>query len=309
MQRIIFFIALAMLAAVDSKAQFELMPEVSNSDYGLIRTNLTFGYDHTFGSVPDNVTGRVSYQIVNKQWLKFSANARFNTIWSNFEDSQLKVPDKDAPVEEPLDAWGIGMNGNHVYGSVGFTAMGFVPLFGHPLAVVAMGNVEWSSHCFGRWSGAIGGIYLFKVTKDTQFGVGPVFLLHTSSKIPVLPFIVYRHRFSEKVALNIYGGLFGVEVAMSPKDHLVAGADIDVRSFYFKPGIEGWPATTRFTMALFRPNIKYRRKLFPNFYGELEAGVAFKISGRITGAAGTREYLQFTEKPAFFVKAGLSYSL
>lgn len=293
-------ILLFCLSWQDIRAQFDLMPPVQESGYGLVRTNLTFAYDHTFGAVPDNISGQVSYQLVKKPFLTFSANARFNTIWANFESSQLS---------QNLDPWDIGMNGNHLYGSVGFTATGFLPLFGHPLALFAVGNAEWSSHCFGRISGLFAGIYMFKLTKNTQIGAGPLFMINTASKIPVFPVFVLRHKFSDKLALNLYGGLFGLEFKPWANDKFVFGADIDVRSFYFKPDVEGWPDKCRFTMTLARPYLKYERRIMRNFYGNIQTGIAIKMSGRVTSATKSHRYLDFNENPAFFLKATLSYSL
>lgn len=296
----LFLIMLLAMACPQARAQFDIMPAVQESGYGLVRTNLTFAYDHTFGAVPDNIMGRVSYQFVKKPYLTFSANARFNTIWANFDCSQLS---------QDLDPWDIGMNGNHLYGSVGFTATGFLPLFGHPLAVFTVGNAEWSSHCFGRISGLLAGIYMFKLTDDTQIGAGPLFMINTASKIPVFPVFVLRHKFSEKLAFNLYGGLFGLELKPWENGKFVFGADLDARSFYFKPGVEGWPEKCRFTMTLFRPYLKYERRIMRNFYGDIQAGVAIKMSGRVTSATKSHRYLDFNENPAFFIKASLSYSL
>lgn len=300
MTRALTAILLICLCALNVRAQFDLMPPVQESGYGMVRTNLAVEYDHTFGAVPDNIMSRVSYQVVKKPYLTFSANARFNNLWANLKDSQL---------DHPYDAWGIGLNGNHLYGSVGFTATGFLPLFGHPLALFAVGNAEWSSHCFGRVSGLIAGVYLFKLTEDTQIGAGPLFMINTASKIPVFPVFVFRHKFSEQLALNLYGGLFGVEFKPTANDKFVFGADLDVRSFYFKPDTEGLPDKCRFTMTLFRPNLKYERRLYRNFYGSVQAGVAFKLSGRVTAATGSKRYIDFSERPALFLKASVSYSL
>jgi hypothetical protein len=299
--KIPFITILALLAVVlPAYPQFDMIQPVDESGYGLVKTNLTFSYDHTFGAVPDNINGRVSYQFVNKPFLKFTANARFNTLWANFEDSRLS---------EPLDAWGIGLNGNHYYGSFGFTALGFLPVFGKPLAMLATGNAEWSNHCFGRISGLFGAVYLLRLNKTTQFGIGPVVLIHTASSFPVFPCIIYRHRFNKNLALNIYGGIFGLEFNPTPDDLIVFGADLDARSFYFKPHKEGWPDKCRFTMTLFRPGLKYKRRLAKNFYGEIGAGVGFKMSGRVTGATKSKRYLDFDEDPSFFLKATVSYSL
>lgn len=300
MRNYIVISLLLLLSVVPCKAQFDMMPAVQESGYGLVRTNLTVGYDHTFGAVPDNLSAGVSYQFVKKRWLTFSANARFNTLWSNLKDSQLS---------EPYDAWGIGLNGNHTYGSVGFTASAMLPLFGHPLATFVIGNAEWSSHCFGRISGIVAGVYMFKLDKNTQMGVGPLFLVHTSSKIPVFPVFIIRHKFSERLALNFYGGIFGIELKPTDNDKLVFGADVDTRSFYFKPGVEELPDKCRFTMTLFRPYLKYERRIATNFYGSVQTGVAFKLSGRVTSATKSKRYIDFDEDPAFFLKASVSYSL
>lgn len=291
---------LLILCCLPAFCQLEMIEPVNNSDYGMVKTNLTFGYDHQFGAVPDNITGQVSYQIVKKPFLTFSVNGRVNTLWANFERDQLS---KD------LDPWDIGLSGNHSYGSFGFTATGFLPLFGKPLALLAIGSAEWSKHCFGRISGLVGGAYIFNMTKDTQIGLGSLFMINTASKIPVIPVIIYRHRFDERFAINVYGGLFALEYKPWDKGMLKLAADLDVRSFYFKPEVEGWPKKCRFTMTSLRPAVKYRHQLARNFYGEAQMGVGFKISGRVSGVTGKARYLDFSERPSLFLKAVLSYAL
>ena len=280
--------------------QIDMIEPVNQSGYGMVKTNITLGYDRAFGSVPDNITAKVSYQIVNKPYLTFSANARMNTLWANFDSSHFS---------KEMDAWDIGLNGNHSYGSFGFTATGFLPLFGKPLALLAIGNAEWSNHCFGRVSGLVGGVYLLKLTSETQFGIGMLGMINTSSKIPVFPVFIYRHRFDSKLAINIYGGLFGLEYRVDENNMLTLGADLDVRSFYFRPHVDGWPDKCRFTMTSLRPALKFKHRFFGNFYGEAQAGVSFKISGRVSGVTGRARYLDFSEKPSFFLKAILSYAL
>lgn len=230
-----------------------MIEPVNQSGYGMVKTNITLGYDRAFGSVPDNITAKVSYQIVNKPYLTFSANARMNTLWANFDSSHFS---------KEMDAWDIGLNGNHSYGSFGFTATGFLPLFGKPLALLAIGNAEWSNHCFGRVSGLVGGVYLLKLTSETQFGIGMLGMINTSSKIPVFPVFIYRHRFDSKLAINIYGGLFGLEYRVDENNMLTLGADLDVRSFYFRPHVDGWPDKCRFTMTSLRPALKFKHRFF-----------------------------------------------
>lgn len=285
---------------LSARAQIEGLPPVGESDYGVVRTNVNASYDHTFGAVPDNFTSRISYRLLNLPFLSVTVNSRFNTLWSNLKDSQL---------EPEEDAWGSGLNGSHTYGSFGFTALGFLPPREHPVAVMLQVNSEYSSHCFGRISGLAGAVCLFKLTPDTQLGAGAVFIIHTSSSVPVLPMIIFRHRFNPRLALGIYGGLFNLDYNLDTKSVLSLNGTLDTRSFYFKPHVEYWPEKCRFTMTLFRAGVRYKREVALNIFVEAEAGVAFKTSGRVTSATKSHAYMKFHERPASYLKASVSWSL
>lgn len=281
-------------------AQIEGLPPVGESDYGVVKTNVTASYDHTFGAVPDNLTSRISYQLINLPFVSLTVNARFNTLWSNLKDYQLS---------KPVDAWEVGMNGNHTYGSFGFTALGFLPPKEHPIAVLLQGNAEWSNHCFGRISGLAGAAYIFKLTKNTQFGAGFVALINTSSFLPVLPMIIFRHRFNSRVSMGLYGGLFNVDYNLDQKSVVSLNGTLDTRCFYFQPHYGEWPEKCRFTMSLFRVGVRYKRELATNIYLEGEVGVALKTSGRVTSATHSHSYLKFTESPSTYLKATFSWAL
>lgn len=295
-----FMVIFCFCLSLTCRGQFDLPQPVRESGYGLLKTNVTFRYDHAFGALPDNLTGKITYQVVDKPYLKFSINSIFNNLWANFDNSQLAGN---------RDAWKINLNGNHTLGSFGFTALGFVPVNKKPLALLLIGNVEWSTHCFGRFSGLAGVAYILKMSERTQFGVGPMVMLHTSSSFPILPGVIYKHSFNDKFAINIYGGIFGLEYNPSENDLIAIGSNIDVRSFYFKPHVAEWPKRCRFTMTMFQPLLKYKHRFYGNFYGEAQCGVSFKIGSQVTGASSTHNYMKVKEGPAFFIKAGVSYSL
>lgn len=94
------------------------------------------------------------------------------------------------------------------------------------------------------------------------------------------------------------------------KDNLLSvGADIDVKGFYFKPCDESLPEICRFTYTSFRPGIKYRVRLKRNFYFDAQVGVALKMSCRVNGRTGSREYFDCRQGASPFFQAGVSYSL
>ncbi len=170
-------------------------------------------------------------------------------------------------------------------------------------------NTEWGSGGFERISGTVMGVIMLRANRRTQFGIGPLVMINTTSKIPAFLIFMYRHRFNEKLALNFYGGMFGVDYNPNKNSLLSAGADIDVKGFYFKPNHENLPNVCRFTYISFRPTVKYRVRLRPNLYFEAQGGVAIKMSCRVNGRNGTKEYFDCNQKPAPFLQGGISYSL
>ncbi len=192
---------------------------------------------------------------------------------------------------------------------LGATASVRTKLFGKPVMGIAMLNTEWAVGGFERISGTIMGMIMLKATQSTQFGIGPLAMINTTSKIPAFLVFVYRHRFNEKLALNLYGGMFGLDYNPNRNNLLSIGADIDVKGFYFKPKQEDLPEMCRFTYTSFRPMIKYRLRLRQNFYLDVQGGVALPMSCRVNGKNGSKEYFECNQKPSPFLQGGISYSL
>ena len=67
--------------------------------------------------------------------------------------------------------------------------------------------------------------------RNTQFGIGPLVLINSTTKVPAFIVFRYRHRFSDYIALNLYGGMFGLDYTPSNSYLITIGGDIDVRSF------------------------------------------------------------------------------
>lgn len=150
---------------------------------------------------------------------------------------------------------------------------------------------------------------MLKADRNTQFGLGPLVLVNTNSKIPAFPVFMYRHRINGQWLINLYGGMFGVDYTPTKDDLIAVGADVDVKSFYFRPGVSGLPDRCRYSRASFRPMVKYRRRLIPNFYFEMLGGVSVKMSSKVSGITGTTEYMEVKEKTSPFLQTNISYAL
>lgn len=266
----------------------------------MVKTNISVQGDQTWGAVSTGFGARVSYEAYRNRWLTVSANLKYNSINVDFDEGDLS--NGYSPEE-------LGLNDIHVMSQAGATATAKTKLFGKALMGIAMLNTEWGIGGFDRISATFMGMILLRSTRNTQFGIGPLVMVNTTSKLPAFLVFMYRHRFNEKLALNLYGGIFGLEFHPNPNNLLSVGADIDVKGFYFKPKHEDLPRICRFTYTSFRPMVKYRARLRPNFFVDVQAGYALKMSCRVNGKNGTKEYFDCAQRPAPFVQAGISYSL
>lgn len=291
---------LVVLTALAARAQSQADVNVSEGGYGMVKTNITVGADHTWGAVRDGFAARVAYEAYKKGWLTVSANARYNSLKVDFDEGALS--NGYSPSE-------LGLNDVHIMAQLGATATARTTIFGRPFMGIAMLNTEWGVGGLDRVSGTAMGIVMLRANRDTQFGLGPLVMVNTTSKIPAFLIFMYRHRFNDRLAINLYGGMMGLDYNPNRNNLLSIGADIDVKGFYFKPHHESLPKVCRFTYTSFRPMVKYRVRLRQNFYLDAQGGVALKMSCRVNGRNGTKEYFDCAQKCAPFLQAGLSYSL
>lgn len=281
-------------------AQTESDIRVSEGGYGLVRTNVTTTYDHTWGRLSDGFAARVSYEFMKKKHFTLSGNFKYTSVTTDFLSSDLDVS---------YNPQAIGLNGIHTMEQLGATATAKTTFLGKPFIGVAMLNSEWGIGGFNRVSATVMAMIMLKANRSTQFGIGILGMVNTTSSIPVFPVFIYRHRFNDKWRLNLYGGMLGVDFTPSMADLLSIGADIDVKSFYFKPHAVGLPKNCRFTQTDFRPSLKYRRRLIPNLFFDFQSGYAFNMKTRVNGVNGTKEYIILSQSPHPFVQASVSYSL
>lgn len=296
--RLVFLVFIVMSLRLYAQSESDI--QVSEGGYGLVRTNITITYDHTFGKVTDGFNGRVSYEFLKKKHVSLSGNFIHSSITAKFNKSDLNVN---------LEPDAIRLNGTHTMEQLGITVTANTRVLGKPLMGLGMVNSEWGKGGANRISAVMTAIMMLKTSRNTQFGIGLLGMINTTSKIPVFPVFVYRHRFNRMWLLNLYGGMFGVDYTPTANDLLAIGADINVKSFYFRPQEPALPSTCRYTQTNFRPMLKYRRKLIPNLFFDIQGGYALNMKTRVNGVNGTKEYIEISQKPHPFFQASVSYAL
>ena len=174
---------------------------------------------------------------------------------------------------------------------------------------MAMINSEWDEGGFARVSGIAMGLIMLRVNRNTQFGIGPMVMVNTCSKLPAFLIFMYRHRFNDKWLINLYGGMFGIDYNPTKNNLISIGADIDVKAFYFKPNDASLPTKCRFTSTSFRPMIKYRRRLIQNLYFDFQGGISMKMSCKINGVSNSKELINCNQKAYPFLQTSVSFAL
>lgn len=286
--------------ALKLSAQTQADVNVSEGGYGLVKTNLNMSYDHGFGAIQDGFSARASYEFFRNKKFTVTANARYSSSEVSFTDSDLS---------NDYNPLAINLNGTHLLGQVGLTSTIKTRIFNRPIMAMAMINSEWSEGGFARVSGIAMGLIMLRANRNTQFGIGPMVMVNTCSKLPAFLIFMYRHRFNDKWLINLYGGMFGIDYNPTKNNLISIGADIDVKAFYFKPNNASLPTKCRFTSTSFRPMIKYRRRLIQNLYFDFQGGISMKMSCKINGVSNSKEMINCNQQAYPFLQTSVSFAL
>lgn len=277
-------IAILLLSALPRNAAAQNATPMGLGGSGVAISYLRSAHDAT-----DYFCLRANAELVKSKTYSISALARYQYINSHIPSADLAATGY-TPQELNLD-------GSHQVYQLGLNSFTRSMLWGRPLMTFAMVRADFSSFGFGRVNAMGAAMLMLKATRTTQFGLGPMLLLNTSSSWPIFPMFIYRRQFSDKLAMGLYGAIFSLDYTPTRVDLLSVGFDIDARSFYFRPETDDLPDVCRYTKTLFRPMAKYRHHLTKHLSAEIEGGVELKMSSRIYGRTGTHHYLE-TDAPA-----------
>lgn len=120
---------------------------------------------------------------------------------------------------------------HYLYGSLNLTF--FSKLFGKTVIYTSNITVDGSDQHFERTTGLITGTMILKATERTRFMVGAIVSIDPTSEIPVIPSVIFEHRFGNGWMADI---LLPKQVMLRKhifkKGRLSAGTELDRTSFY-----------------------------------------------------------------------------
>ena len=219
-----FLVILTFMSSIHCVAQEP--QDVPTDNYGMVKTNIRVAYDYTHASISDHFNARVSYEFLKNQKFTLTANINYNSLQADFSNDELPTG---------YDPQQMNMNKTHLYGQIGVSASFRSNIFGRPFMAFGTLSADMGDRRFQRVSGIAMGMFMLRANRDTQFGIGPLVLINSTSKVPAFIVFMYRHRFNDNLAVNLYGGMFGLDYTPTKSDLITIGGDIDVRSFYLRP--------------------------------------------------------------------------
>lgn len=301
MTRIISFLFLSLLSVILTNAQTTSDSGSNNGRFHTSRFNIGLSYGHDWNQgISDNYIAIITYEFLKTQQFSLTAIGRYALSETSFSEADISYshnPDM------------INMNGKHNLGQIGLTASFRTKLFEKPFIGTAIINSDWSTGGFAKVTSIVMGMIMIRSDKDTQFGLGPMFLINTNGKLPALIAFIYRHRFNDKWRVNLSGGLFAMEYSPSHKDLLSMGIDVNAKTFYFQPKTNDLPDKLKYMSVSFRPLLKYSRNIIDNLNLEVKTGASINIVNRVNGMTGTKRYLECHQPTVYpFINVGASYA-
>lgn len=299
MKRLTSFLFLSV--ATIGLACAQMTSDSSNGGSGASRLNMGLSYGHDWNqSISDTYSARISYEFLRAKHFSLIANGRYVLSETSFSGSDISYS---------YDPAAINMNGRHNMWQIGLMASFRTKLFNKPFVGAAIVNSDWGAGGFAKVTSIVMGMVMIRSDKDTQFGLGPMFLINTNGKLPALIAFIYRHRFNDKWLINLSGGLFAMEYSPTKNDLVSMGLDVDAKTFYFSPKTDNLPDKLKYMSVSFRPLLKYSRRVIDNLNVDVRAGASINIVNRVNGMTGTRKYIDCHQPTVYpFIQAGASYS-
>lgn len=159
-------------------------------------------------------------------------------------------------------------------------------LWGKPLVVFANVGLDASQWGVERVNGIGVALLMLKATRETQFGIGPLVMVNTTSRIPFLFVATYRHVFSPRWTINLNYPFFGMQYTPSPKHTLAGGFSFDTDHYWLRPGNEHLPQTVFFRRSLLRTGINYDLRISPTLTFTAQTGWEYTMAGGLYTANG-----------------------
>lgn len=199
---------------------------------------------------------------------------------------------------------------HYLYGSLNLTY--FSKLFGKTMIYTSNITVDGSEQHFERTTGLITGTMILKANERTRFMVGAIVSIDPTSEIPVIPSVVYEHRFGKGWMVDI---LLPKQLMLRKhvfkKGRLSAGTELDRTSFYlYNINPEKTSQKYEYRQVELNNGLVYEHLIADNFILTARTGMKWIAISRIFEKNGSFNDAVYETKtdPAFYFNLGVSFN-
>lgn len=180
-------------------------------------------------------------------------------------------------------------------------------LWNKPLVVFANVGVDASQWGAERMSGIGAALLMLKATRETQFGVGPLLMLNTTSRVPFLFVATYRHVYSPQWTLNLNYPFFGMQYTPNGKHTIAGGFAFDADYYWVRPDNDKLPRTVFFRRSLLRTGVNYDMHISPTLTFNAQTGWEYTMAGGLYTANGRHLIYDLNHPNGPYAHIGISF--
>lgn len=179
--------------------------------------------------------------------------------------------------------------------------------FGKPLVAFVNVNADASQWGVERVSGVGAAILMLKANRTTQFGLGGIVLVNTTSRIPFFVIPTYRHVFSPRWTINLNYPFFAMQYTPDKRNTIGAGFTIDTYKSWQRPGSSALPKTVFCRKSLFKTGLNYDCKLSESLTLMAQAGWEYTMKGGVYTANGRHLIYDLNHQKGLYLHAGVTF--
>lgn len=175
--------------------------------------------------------------------------------------------------------------------------------------IITFGNVSAEASTWGmeRVSGLAASVWMLKLSKETQFGVGGLVLFNTTSQWPFIPFALYRHVYNPRWTLNFNYPFFSMQYTPRKEHTIAAGFTFDSYGYWLHPISEDFPETVYYRRSLLRTGLNYDWRMTKCFTLTLQSGWEYTMNGGFFTANGKEQLYKMKHPNGLYAQLGLRF--
>ena len=256
--------------------------------------NVKDGPQTASGDIRENLRARLglgyTFQVTSSLNIGISAHYAYNN-------------ESLTGLSQELSHWG----DNHHSFKGGVNLMYHTKLWQKPLVAFANIGADASQWGVERVSGIAVAMLMLKATRETQFGIGGMLMVNTTSRLPFILVATYRHVFSPKWTLNLNYPFFAMQYTPSRQHTIGAGFTFDTYHYWLRPDHVAMPKTVFYRRSLFKLGANYDCRLTSSLTLTAQTGWEYTMNGGIYTASGHKQLYELNHPNGLYGHIGIRY--